>query len=122
MWISTAFAQAAPGGGGLGFGEIIAQFGFLIPVFLIFYFVLIRPQQQRMKAHQQLVSNLKRGDVVITSGGIIGKIVKVLEGDEVMIEIAEDVRIRVIKSTIADLRSKTEPSEAKTKADDDDKK
>ena len=123
MLISTAFAQAAPGSGGsLGFGEIIAQFGFLIPVFLIFYFVLIRPQQQRMKAHQQLVSNLKRGDVVITSGGIVGKIVKVLEGDEVMVEIAEDVRIRVIKSTIADIRSKTEPSEAKAKADDDDKK
>ena len=124
MFISQAFAQAATGSGGaFGFGEIIAQFGFLIPMGLIFYFLLIRPQQQRMKAHQALIANVRRGDIVVTSGGIVGKIVKVLETDEVMVEIAENVRIRVVKSTIADVRSKTEPSEAKSKADaDDDKK
>jgi preprotein translocase subunit YajC len=124
MFISTAFAQAAPGAGGnFGIGEIIAQFGMFIPIILIFYFLMIRPQQQRLKAHQLLISNVRRGDVVVTSGGIVGKIIKVLETDEVMVEIAENVRIRVIKSTLADVRSKTEPSDAKSKADaDDDKK
>jgi len=124
MLISPAFAQPATGtGGGVGIGDVIAQFGIFIPIIAIFYFVVIRPQQQRQKAHQQLVANVRRGDTVVTSGGIVGKIVKVLENDEVLVEIAEDVRIRVIKSTLADVRSKTEPSEAKSKADaDDDKK
>jgi preprotein translocase subunit YajC len=124
MLISSAFAQPATGtGGGVGIGDVIAQFGIFIPIIAIFYFIVIRPQQQRAKAHQQLVANVRRGDTVVTSGGIVGKIVKVLENDEVLVEIAEDVRIRVIKSTLADVRSKTEPSEAKSKADaDDDKK
>jgi len=123
MFISQAFAQAATGSGGaFGIGEIIAQFGVFIPIILIFYFLMIRPQQQRLKAHQQLIANVRRGDIVVTSGGIVGKVVKVLETDEVMVEIADNVRIRVIKSTIADVRSKTEPSDAKSKADADDEK
>ena len=121
MWISPAFAQGATGAGGAG--DIFVQFVPIIMIIGIMYFLVFRPQQQRMKAHQALVAAVKRGDVVVTSGGIIGKVVKVLENDEVMVEIAEDVRIRVIKSTIADVRSKTEPVEAKSKADaDDDKK
>lgn len=120
MFISPAFAQSAPSAG--GGGDIFIQLVPFILIIVIMYFLVFRPQQQRMKAHQQLVSNVKRGDVVVTSGGIIGKIVKVLEGDEVLVEIAEDVRIRVVKSTIADVRSKSEPSEAKSKSDENDKK
>jgi preprotein translocase subunit YajC len=123
MLISTAYAQSAGGSGGTE-----AFFYQLIPIILmigIFYLLLIRPQQQRVKAHQQLVAAVRRGDTVVTSGGIIGKVVKVLDGDEILLEIAEDVRIRVVKSTLADVRSKTEPAapEAKAKADaSDDKK
>lgn len=119
MFITPAFAQAAPGAG--GGGDIFVQLIPFIAIIGIMYFLIIRPQQQRLKAHQALVAGVKRGDVVVTSGGIIGKVVKVLENDEVMIEIAEDVRIRVVKSTIADLRSKTEPVEAKSKSDNDEK-
>jgi preprotein translocase subunit YajC len=120
MWISPAFAQAAapPSAGA---GDFFVQ---LVPLFLIIgimYFLVLRPQQQRVKAHQAMVAAVKRGDVVVTGGGIVGKVVKVLENDEVMVEIAEDVRIRVVKGTIADVRSKTEPSTA-SKTDDDDKK
>ncbi|MBL9098343.1 MAG: preprotein translocase subunit YajC [Alphaproteobacteria bacterium] len=122
MFISPAFAQsAAPAGGA---GDFFIQ---LVPLFLIIaimYFLVLRPQQQRVKAHQQMVSAVKRGDVVVTGGGIIGKVVKVLENDEVMVEIADEVRIRVVKTTIADVRSKSEPvaSDAKSKNGDEDKK
>ena len=120
MFISPAFAQgaAAPGGA----SDIFIQFMPIVAIIAIMYFLVFRPQQQRMKAHAQLVANTKRGDVVVTSGGIVGKIVKVLEGDEVLVEIAENVRVKIIKSTIADVRSKTEPSDAKSKADNDDDK
>lgn len=122
MFISPAYAQAAPGPGGAG--DIFLQLMPFVLIIAVMYFLVIRPQQQRMKAHQQLVAAIKRGDVVVTSGGIIGKVVKVLENDEVMVEIAEDVRIKVIKSTIADVRSKTEPvaADSKSKGDDEDKK
>lgn len=122
MFISPAFAQsAAPAGGA---GDFFIQ---LVPLFLIIaimYFLVLRPQQQRVKAHQQMVSAVKRGDVVVTGGGIIGKVVKVLENDEVMVEIADEVRIRVVKTTIADVRSKSEPvaSDSKSKSGDEDKK
>lgn len=122
MFISPAFAQsAAPAGGA---GDFFIQ---LVPLFLIIaimYFLVLRPQQQRVKAHQQMVSAVKRGDIVVTGGGIIGKVVKVLENDEVMVEIADEVRIRVVKTTIADVRSKSEPvaSDSKSKSGDEDKK
>lgn len=125
MWISPAFAQAAATpSAGAGAADFFVQ---LVPLFLIIgimYFLVLRPQQQRVKAHQALVAAVKRGDVVVTGGGIIGKVIKVLENDEVLIEIAEDVRIKVVKGTIADVRSKTEPTPAsdKSKNDDDDKK
>jgi preprotein translocase subunit YajC len=121
MLISPAFAQAAAPSGG-GASDFLIQ---LVPLFLIIaimYFLVLRPQQQRVKAHQQMVAAVKRGDVVVTGGGIVGKVVKVLENDEVMVEIAEDVRIRVVRGTIAEVRSKTEPTENKAKVDDDDKK
>jgi preprotein translocase subunit YajC len=120
MLISPAYAQgaAAPGA-----ADIFMQIMPIVAIIAIMYFLVFRPQQQRVKAHRQMVDNTKRGDVVVTSGGIVGKIIKVLEGDEVLIEIAENVRVKVIKSTIADVRSKSEPADAKSKADNgDDKK
>lgn len=110
MFISPAYAQGAADAGG---ASIIVQLIPFVAILAIMYFLVIRPQQQRMKAHQALIAGVKRGDVVVTSGGIIGKVVKVLEGDELEVEIAKEVRVRIVKGTIADIRSKTEPSDAK---------
>ncbi|MDG1068910.1 MAG: preprotein translocase subunit YajC [Sulfitobacter sp.] len=88
----------------------IEQFIPLILIFGIMYFLLIRPQQKKLKDHQAMVAALRRGDQVITQGGIIGKVVKVKEDGEVEVEIADGVKVRVIQSTIASVISKTEPA------------
>ena len=84
-------------------GSGFAQFVPLILIFVIFYFFLIRPQQKKIKEHKQMVSALKRGDEVITSGGIVGKIERVLEDDKVDLTISENVTVQVVKSTIQSL-------------------
>lgn len=78
---------------------------------VIWYFLLIRPQLRRQKAHQQMLSNMKRGDVVVTSGGLIGKI-RSLSDDEVRLELGPNVEVRVVRGTIADVRTKSEPAPA----------
>jgi len=122
MWITPAYAQ--PASSAAGDGGILQQVGMLFPliaVFVIFYFIVLRPQQQRMKALAQLVGNVRRGDTVVTAGGLVGKVTKVVDDNEVLVEIAEGVRVRVIKSTIADVRSKGEPATSDSKKNDDDK-
>ncbi|AFO87798.1 MULTISPECIES: preprotein translocase subunit YajC [Phaeobacter] len=91
-------------------GGALAQFLPLILIFGIMYFLLIRPQQKKLKTHQSMVEALRRGDQVVTQGGIIGKVAKVKEDGEIEVEIAEGVKIRVIKSTIAQVLNKTEPA------------
>ncbi|UOA26787.1 preprotein translocase subunit YajC [Pseudosulfitobacter sp. DSM 107133] len=88
----------------------IGQFVPLILIFGIMYFLLIRPQQKKVKEHQAMVQALRRGDQVVTQGGIIGKVVKVKEDNELEIEVADGVKIRVVQSTIAQVISKTEPA------------
>jgi preprotein translocase subunit YajC len=78
----------------------------LILLFGIFYFLIIRPQQQRMKAHQAMVAAVKRGDTVVTAGGLIGKVAKVKDDGELMVEIADNVQVRVLKSTLTEVRTK----------------
>lgn len=90
--------------------EGIQQFVPLILIFGIMYFLLIRPQQKKVKEHQAMVAGLRRGDQVVTQGGIIGKVVKVREDGELEVEIAEGVKVRVVQSTIATVLSKTEPA------------
>lgn len=92
--------------------EAVGQFLPLILIFAIMYFLLIRPQQKKMKDHQNMVSALRRGDQVVTQGGIIGKVSKVKDDNEVELEIAEGVKVRVVKSTIAQVLNKTEPAAA----------
>jgi preprotein translocase subunit YajC len=104
MFVSPAYAQATGGAGGAAF-----QLLPLIMIFAIMYFLLIRPQQKKAKEHQVMLGALRRGDQVVTSGGIIGKISKVAEGNEIEVEIATGVKIRVVKSTISQVLSKTEP-------------
>ncbi len=78
----------------------------LILLFGIFYFLLIRPQQQRVKTHQQMVEAVRRGDTVVTAGGLIGKVAKVKDDGELMVEIADNVQVRVLKSTLTEVRVK----------------
>ncbi|KZY03371.1 MULTISPECIES: preprotein translocase subunit YajC [unclassified Sulfitobacter] len=90
--------------------EGIQQFIPLILIFAIMYFLLIRPQQKKLKDHQAMVAALRRGDQVVTQGGIIGKVVKVKDDGELEVEVAEGVKVRVVQSTIATVLSKTEPA------------
>ena len=82
----------------------------IILIFVIMYFLLIRPQQKKIKEHKNMVDNLRRGDQVLTQGGIIGKITKVKEGEEIEVDLAKDVKVSVIRSTIVNVLSKTEPA------------
>lgn len=94
-------------------GSMLAQLPFILALFAIMYFLLIRPQQKKLKDHQALVSALRRGDMVVTAGGILGKVTKVKDdGNEVEVEIATGVNVRVLKSTITSVISKTEPAKA----------
>jgi preprotein translocase subunit YajC len=115
MFISPAFAQAV---GGASSGAIV-QFLPLVLIFVVFYFLLIRPQQKRAKAHQAMLGALRRGDKVVTGGGILGTVAKV-EGDEILVDLAPNVRVSVVRGTITEIRAKTgdaaEPAETKTPA------
>ena len=106
MLITPAFAQAAAG------GDTNSMLMSLLPfalIFVIMYFLILRPQQKKVKDHAELVKNIRRGDTVITSGGIIGKVTKVRDENEIEVEIAENTRVRVIKGTVTEVRVKGEP-------------
>lgn len=105
MLISPAYAQGA----GLGGDNILVSLLPFILIFVIMYFLILRPQQKRMKQHQEMVKNLRRGDTVVTSGGLIGKVTKVIDDDQVEMEIGEDIRIRQARQMIAEVRTKGEP-------------
>lgn len=107
MLVTPAYAQAAGGAGGA-----FASFIPLILIFAIMYFLLIRPQQKKLKDHQAMVSNLRRGDQIVTQGGLIGKVTKVKDDNEVEVELAQGVKVRVVKNTVAQVLTKTEPAES----------
>ena len=107
MFISPAYAQAAGGAGG---GDLFVTLMPLILIFAVFYFLLIRPQQRKMKTHRETLGRLRRGDRVLTGGGIIGVITKVNSDTEVTVEIADGVRVTVARGTITDVISKPEPA------------
>ncbi len=92
--------------------EAIGQFIPLILIFAIMWFLLIRPQQKKIKEHKAMVDAVRKGDQVITQGGLIGKITKVKDADEVEVEIATGVKVRLVKNTIAQVLSKTEPADS----------
>ncbi|MDW4548452.1 preprotein translocase subunit YajC [Defluviimonas sp. D31] len=109
MIITPAYAQAAGGGGAAG----LAQFLPLILIFAIMYFLLIRPQQKKLKEHKAMVEALRRGDQIVTQGGIIGKVAKVKDDGELEVEIAEGVKVRIVRATVTQVLSKTEPAATK---------
>ena len=108
MLISQAFAQEAAGGG----PDLFVQLLPLILIFVVFYFLLIRPQQKKMKDHRAMLSAVRRGDRVVTGGGIIGQVVKASD-DELTIEIAEGVRVKALRSTLSHVLSKPEPARSR---------
>ena len=105
MFVSPAYAQAAGGAGGGGFEAFLP----LILIFIVFYFLLIRPQQKKMKAHKAMLGAIRRGDKVVTGGGIFGTVTKVLDDYDVTVEIADGVKVRVQRSLVSAVMSKTEP-------------
>lgn len=115
--ISPAYAQAAAGGGGT---STILQMAPLALIFVVFYFFLIRPQQKKAKETKSMIEAIRRGDRVVTGGGIIGTVAKVVNNDEVLVDIAENTRVRVMRSTIVSVLAKTAPADAKGGKDEDD--
>lgn len=109
MFVTPAYAQAA---GAAGTGSLIASMLPLVLIFGIMYFLLIRPQQKKMRNLKAMIDAVRRGDQVLTAGGIIGKVIKVGDDNVVEVEIAEGVKVKIVKSTISQVMSKTEPAAA----------
>ncbi|MGH6684478.1 MAG: preprotein translocase subunit YajC [Pseudolabrys sp.] len=107
MFTSAAYAQGLFGGG--GGDSMIYQLLPFVMIFVIMYFLILRPQQKKVKTHQEMVKNVRRGDTVVTNGGLIGKVTKVVDDDQIEIEIADDVRIRQMRQMVTDVRAKGEP-------------
>lgn len=106
--LSSAHASAPVGGSGVGFQ--IMQFAPFIAVFAIMYFLIIRPQNKRAKELKAMIDSLKKGDRIVTNGGLIGQITKIVDENEVMVELSEGVEVRLVRSSVAQVISKTTPS------------
>src|SRR6516165_66182 len=104
--ITPAYAQGVGGSS----PELLYQLLPFALIFVIMYFFILRPQQKRAKEHQEMVKNVRRGDTIITSGGLVGKVTKVVDDDQVEMEIADGVRVRQLKSMLSDVRVKGEPA------------
>ena len=105
MFITPAFAQGFGGGNSDMFMSLLP----FVAIFVIMYFLILRPQQKKVKQHQELVKNVRRGDTVVTTGGLVGKITKVVDDDQIEVEIADGVRVRQLRQMISDVRAKGEP-------------
>ena len=106
MFVTPAYAQSAMGGG----GEILMSILPFLLIFVIMYFLIIRPQRTQMKKREEMLKNVRRGDQIITGGGIVGKVTKVIDDAELELEISDGVKVRLIRSLIADVRVKGEPA------------
>ena len=107
--ITPAYAQGTSAAGG---ADLIFQLVPFILIFVIMYFLIIRPQQRRAKEHQELVKNVRRGDTIVTQGGIVGRVAKVSDDAEIDVEIADGVRVKVVRAMIVEVRAKGEPVKA----------
>ena len=112
MFITPAYAQAA---GVPAAGDFIGMILPLVAIMGVFYFLLIRPQQRKMKDHQEMLKKVGKGDTVVTNGGLIGKVIKVVDDNELQVEIGENVKVRVLRSGISDVRAKGEPVKSEAK-------
>ena len=116
MLITPAFAQAA---GGTDANSMIFQLLPFALIFVIMYFLILRPQQRKIKDHADLVKNIRRGDTVVTSGGLVGKVTKVVDDDQIEFEISDGVRVRQMRQMISGVRTKGEPAKEKSEAKDE---
>jgi preprotein translocase subunit YajC len=105
---TPAFAQAAGSASG-GAGDVLVQFAPFAIIIVIMYFLIMRPQQKRARDHAELIKNVRRGDTIVMTGGLIGKVARVIDDAEVEIEIAPNVKVRVARSMISEVRAKGEP-------------
>ena len=106
MFVTPAYAQSAVGGG----GDILMSILPFLLIFVIMYFLIIRPQRTQMKKREEMLKNVRRGDQVITGGGVVAKVTKVIDDAELEVEIADGVKVRLVRSLIADVRVKGEPA------------
>jgi preprotein translocase subunit YajC len=106
MFVTPAYAQVSAAGGGT---EMMMSLLPFVLIFVIMYFLILRPQQRRAKQHQEMIKNVRRGDSVVTSGGIVAKVTKVIDDNEIEIELADGVRARQMRSMVAEVRAKGEP-------------
>ena len=105
MLISPAYAQSPLGGS----TDMLTSLLPFVLIFVIMYFLILRPQQKRVKQHAEMVKNVRKGDTVVTSGGLVGRVTKVVDDDQIEVELAEGVRVRQMRSMVADVRAKGEP-------------
>src|SRR5262249_145140 len=116
MLITPAYAQAAAGGDANSMLMSLLAFAL---IFVIMYFLILRPQQKKMRDHQDLVKNIRRGDTVVTSGGLVGKVTKVVDDDQIEFEISDGVRVRQMRQMISGVRAKGEPAKEKSESKDE---
>jgi preprotein translocase subunit YajC len=109
MFITPAFAQGIFGSGGAGGNSMLIQFAPLIFIIIIMYFLILRPQQRKVKMHQEMIKALRRGDTVVTNGGLVGKVTKVVDDNHIEIEISDGVRVRHLRASVSEVRAKGEP-------------
>ena len=112
MAFPTVIAQVASPTPGTG--DFVTMIIPMIAIMAVFYFLLFRPQQRKMKEHQELISKINRGDTVVTSGGLIGRVSKVTDDKELLVEVGENVKIRVLRQAITDVRAKGEPAKGES--------
>lgn len=110
MFVTPAYAQTGAGGG----PDILVSILPFVLIFVIMYLLIIRPQRQQMKRRGEMLAAIRRGDAVVTGGGLIGKVTKVIDDNEVQVELAENTRVRVLRNTISDVRAKGEPANDNT--------
>lgn len=112
MFVTAALAQstttpAAPGTGGIS--DILIQFAPILILVVIFWFLIFRPQQKRAKAQQEMLSKISRGDTIVTTGGIVGKVTKAVDGEDLEVEIAQGTRVKIVRGMVTDVRSRANP-------------
>ena len=111
MFVTSAVAQdtTAPVAPSLGAGDLLVQFAPILLLVVIFWLLIFRPQQKRLKAQQAMLSAITRGDTIVTSGGIVGKVTKAVDGEDLEVEIAQGTRVKIVRSMVTDVRSKSNP-------------
>jgi preprotein translocase subunit YajC len=113
MWITSAYAQAATAPASGGFDQsLLVNMLPIVAIIAIMYVLMFRPQQKRAKQHQEMVKNLRKGDSVVTQGGMIGKVTKLVDDEQIEIEIAQGIRVRQLRSMVTEVRAKGEPVSA----------